>query len=41
MPQSGSKKYKQIMYLYIYGKPFRYTSLPDLMQESLKLDLNF
>ena len=39
MPQSGSKKYKESSQ--IYGKPFRFISVPNVMYEYLKRDLDF
>ena len=37
MPQSGSKKKESN---HIYGKPFKFISLPNVMYEYLKLDLD-
>ena len=39
MLQSGSKKHKESTH--IYGKPFRFISLPNFMHEYLNLDLDF
>ena len=39
MPQNGSKKYKESSH--IYGKPFRFISLPNVMHEYLNIDLGF